>query len=892
MSGTRRARSWAERAIRALVRAFPFDFRADHGRALEQTLRAQHREATERGGIAALFRLWAEILGDVVTTAPREHLAILKQDTAYALRALRRTPVFAASAVLTLALGMSATTGMLAIVNAVMFRPLTVARPDEIISISNRTESLSASPWLSYRDLQDYRAATRVLADAAGSSISFASLKVDGAADRITIDLVTDNYFSMLGIGAAAGRVIQPERGRPWVDDRVLVLAHSYWRTRFGSDPRIVGHTVRLNGVPFTIVGVSSARFRGTEPLLRAAAYAPAGTYKVFSAGYSGNPFEDRALRMFTVLARLNPGVTIAEARAELDVKAATLARDFPSTHKDVSLQIVPETHARPTPQLGPFLLRASTALAGLAALVLLITSANLANLLIARTATRSREVALRSALGARSGRIVRQFVTESVAVSVLGGVVAIPLVMFAMERLRAFVAGASAAATLDPDFGVDTTVMATALGIAVGAGVVAGLAPALWVLRSDVAENLRGSGRGVTARLGGALRSTLVVVQVALSLTLLVSGGLFVRSLDRARAIDLGFDPNGLLLASASPALQGYDAAQRLAFYDRVRNRIAAIPGVEIASWIQFPPLGITGNSAAVAPEPRPVDPKWRPPIASEGVVGPEYFATARIRLVEGRAFDGRDSAANAPVAIVNERLAQMFWPDQSPVGHYLIAYDARLEIVGVVQNGKYQNVAEAPLGAVFRPLAQVAPGSASIAIRTSRTLADVGPDVRHAFSTVDPDVAIYDVRAMTTHLDNGSAFFPFRLAAFMTSLFGGMGILLASIGLYGMVAYQVGQRAREFGVRMALGAVATDIIRDVLWQGGRFAAIGIVVGLVLSAGVAQLLRGLLVGVSPFDPVTYVLVSVFLTAVCLLASVIPARRATTVNPLATLRAE
>jgi len=277
---------------------------------------------------------------------------------------------------------------------------------------------------------------------------------------------------------------------------------------------------------------------------------------------------------------------------------------------------------------------------------------------------------------------------------------------------------------------------------------------------------------------------------------------------------------------------------------------------------------------------------------MASVAIVSPDYFATAHIRIVDGRAFDDRDGVATAPVAIVNETLAQKFWPERSPVGRYLIAGDVTLEIVGVVRNGKYQNVAETPLGAVFRPLAQITPGAASIVVRTSRSLEDVGPDIRQAFTTVDPDVAVYDVRSMETHLDNGSAFFPFRLAAFMTSLFGGMGILLASIGLYGMVAYQVGQRAQEFGVRMALGAVAADIIRDVLWHGGRFAAVGIGVGLVLSAGVAQLLRGLLVGVSPFDPVTYVLVAAFLTAVCLLASVIPARRATTVNPLATLRAE
>ena len=890
MSGTRRVRSWAERAIRALLRAFPFDFRADHGRALEQTLRAQYREATERGGIGALFRLWAEILGDVVTTAPREHLAILKQDTSYALRALCRAPVFAASAVLTLALGMSATTGMLAIVNAVMLRPLSVARPDEIISISNRT----GATRVSYRDLQDYRAATRVLDDAIGLAPRAASLNVDGAAERITINLVTDNYFSMLGVGAAAGRVIQPEHGRLWIDDRVLVLAHSYWRSRFGSDPRVVGRTVRLNGTPFTIIGVASSRFRGTEPLLRAAAYAPAGTYDVFNAGYesSGNPFEDRASRMFAVLARLRPGITIAEARAELDVKAAAQARDFPATHKDVSLRIVPETHTRPTPELGPFLRRASSALAGLAAIVLLITSANLANLLMARAATRNREVALRAALGARRGRIVRQLVTESVVVSVLGGLLAIPIGMFAMQRLRAFVAGASAAFTLDPDFSVDANVVVVALGIAVSAGVVAGLAPALWVLRSDVADVLRSAGRGVTTRFGGAVRGTLVVIQVALSLTLLVSGGLFVRSLDRARAVDLGFDRNGLLLASAWPGLQRYDAAQRLAFYDRVRTRIAAMPGVETAAWIQFPPLGITGDSGPVAPDPRPSDPDWRPPIASRAVVSPEYFATAHIRIVDGRAFNNRDGVGSAPVAIVNETLARKFWPDRSPVGRYLIVDDARLEIVGVVQNGKYQNVAEAPRGAVFRPLDQIAPPFASIAVRTDRSLADVGPDIRQAFTIVDPDVAAYDVRSMETHLDNGSAFFPFRLAAFMTSLFGGMGILLASIGLYGMVAYQVGQRAQEFGVRMALGADAADIIGGVLSQGGRFAIVGIGVGLVLSAGLAQLLRGLLLGGSPFDPVIYVLVSGFLTVVCLLASFIPARRATAVDPLETLRAE
>jgi putative ABC transport system permease protein len=888
MTAARSRPSRTERVIRALLRVFPIDFRADHGVALEQTLRAQYRDARDLGGPRALLRLWLEIAGDLVTTAPGEHLAIVRQDLSHTLRGLRRAPVFAASAVLTLALGMSAATGMVAIVNAVMFRPLTVERPREIISISNRTGPM----WVSYADLQDFRT-TPLLADAAGFAPRPASLNVGGEAERITIDLVTDNYFSMLGVTAAAGRLIQPERDRPWIDDAVLVLSYDYWRGRFGGDPAVIGRSVRVNGATFTIIGVASSRFRGTEPLVRAAAYVPASAADAFSERPRGTVFEDRAWRTFAVLARLAPGATIEQARAALEVKAAALAREFPSTNKDVSLRIVPETHTRPTPQLGPFLRVASTALAGLSAIVLLITSANLANLLMARAATRNREMALRAALGARRGRIVRQLLTEGVVVSVLGGLVAIPIVALAINRLRAFISGASAVATFDPDFSLDAGVLTVTMAIAVGAGIVAGLAPAMWVLRSDAATDLRSTSRGVTHRAGGAVRGTLVVVQVALSLTLLVTGGLFVRSLDRAKDVDLGFEPDGLVLASASPGLQAYDAAKRLAFYERVRDRLGALPGVEAAAWIQFPPLGVIGDeSAEVAPEPRPVDPAWRPPVATEVVVSPEYFTTARVALVEGRAFNRGDAAGTVPVVIVNETLARRFWPNQSPVGRHLTADGVRLEVIGVVRNGKYQNISEDPRPAIFTPLERTVPGTASIAVRTSRPLEDVAPEIRRAFRAVDPDVVVFDVRTMATHLDNGAAFFPFRLAAFMTSLFGGMGVLLAGIGLYGMVAFQVGRRTQEIGVRMALGASAAVIIRDVLVQGGRSALIGIAIGVVLSTGLAQLLKGLLFGVNPFDPLTYLMVAVFLAAICLVASLVPARRALAVDPLIALRAD
>jgi predicted permease len=890
MTAPRRPASWVDRACRALLRVFPFDFRADHGHDLELTLRAQHRDARREGTLVALVRLWFDVLRDVVTTAPREHAAVLKQDIGYALRSLHRAPVFAVSAVLTLALGMSAMTGMFAVLNAVMFRPLTVDHPEQLVSISNRT-GLGFN--VSYKDFQDYRAETSVLEDAIGSASRVAAMNARGSTERITIQLVTDNYFSMLGVQPAAGRLIRPDEGRAPGDAPVVVLSYAYWQSRFGGDPSIVGERVRFGSQPFTVFGVSSSAFRGTESLLRVSAYVPAWMVDGFmSFGPRQSVFNDRSFRTFSVLGRLKPGVSLEQARAALDVRAALLARDYPETHKDVSLRVVPETQTRPTPEAGAFLRVAATALAALAALVILITSANVANLLLARAASRSREVALRAALGARRGRIARQFLTEGVTLALFGGIAAIPAVMFATTALRNVVSNASSVAAFDPDFGLDVRVLAAMLLMAIGAGVVAGLAPAVVAYRSDLGSSLKSGARGASGQSGGGMRNMFVVAQVALSLTLLVTGGLFIRSLDAARRIDLGFEPQGLLLATTAPALQGYDFDKRLAFYDAAQDRLVAIPGVEQAAWIQFPPLGIIGDGAVVVPEPKPSDPDWRAPMASEAQISPDYFSTARVRLVEGRAFDTRDRAGSTLVVIINQTLANQFWPGQSPIGRGLIADGDRLEVVGVVQNGKYRNVNESPLGAIFRPVAQTAPPTATVAIRTSGSAIELTRAVRQALAQADPEVTLYDVRPMLEHLDNGNAFFLFRVGAFMTSLFGGMGVLLASVGLYGMIAYHVGQRTQEIGVRMALGAKAGDIIRDVLSRGARCALAGIGVGIVIAAGLAQFLKGLLVGVSPFDPVTYAAVAGLLGAICLVASFVPARRAITIDPLAALRAD
>jgi predicted permease len=813
----------------------------------------------------------------------------LRRDLQHSFRALRRAPVFAVAAVLTVAVGMSAMTGMLLIMNAFMFRPLPVDRPEQLVSISTRDAHATLPHGLSFLDLQDYRAGSDVLSDAIGYMARGGVLNAGDGADRLALQIVTDNYFSMLGVTAAAGRLIQPAEGRGRGDAPVIVLAYDYWQSRFGGDPSVVGRPVRVSGRPFTVIGVASRTFHGTEALFRIDAYVPLWMWDALNEG--GSPvLTDRSAHDLFVLARLRPGVSIAQARAALDNRAASLARGYPSTNRGVALLVVPETHARPNPSIGPFFRVGATAMAGLAALLLLIMSANVANLLVARATSRGREVALRSALGAGRGQIARQFLTEGIAVSLLGGLVALPIVVLAVRALREFLARSITMVTVAPDLSLDVRVLAATFGVATVAGFVAGLAPALLAWRADPSGSLK-TGRDMAGP-SGRFRGALVVAQVALSLVLLVSGGLFVRSLERARQVDLGFEADGLFLATAAPGMQGYDAARRLAFYRAASDRISSLQGVEGVAWISIPPLGLIGDFVEVAPEERPADPDWRPPTTFEASVSDGYLRTARVPLVEGRAFDEGDSADRLRVAIVNETLARQFWPNRSAVGRILTIDDVRTEVVGVVRNGKYMNVSEPPQGMVFRPLAQSPSRFATVAVRTASTSPDPPAAIRQAIRDVDPEVAVYDVKSMSEHLDSGSAFLPFRLGALLAGMFGVLGMLLATIGLYGIVAFYAGRRTHEIGVRMALGARAADVLRDVLAHGARMVLAGSVIGVILASAVAQLLRTLLVGVSPFDPLTYGVVAISLLAVALLASWIPARRATMVDPIVALRSE
>ena len=818
-----------------------------------------------------------------------------RRDIHHALRSLRRAPVFAGAAVLTLAVGLTAVMAIFGVLNAFMFRSMPVSHPEQLVSIGTGPDAHVQIPHgVSFRDLQDYGNDRATFVDLLGYTVTVGGLTVDNVTERVTIYSVTDNYFSMLGVQPTTGRLIQPNEGRARGDAPVVVLTHEYWLARFGGDSSVVGRSVRLNGRPFTIIGVTAQSFDKAHSLIHPSAYIPLWMHDdVSNEPPDQSILESRGRHQLWVLGRLKAGVPISQARASLQVTAAGLARQFPDTNKDSSLVVVPETHARPNPNIGGFFRVAGTAFAALAVLLLLITSANVTNLLMARAVTREREVSLRAALGAGRGRLVRQLLTESVVLALLASAVAVPIAMLALRGFEQGLARSTEIATLRPDFDLDAGVLGVTLLLTLLAGIVSGLAPALMAVRTDLNLALKTGGRGASGELRAWFRSLLVIGQVALSLILLVSGGLFIRSLDRARQIDLGFDPDNVLVASAVPSETGYDTAQRLAYYNSVRERILALPGVERAAWIEWTPLATVSESGRIWLESQPPRTGEQAPMAAVARADPAYFATGHISILEGRTFTDSDDESAEPVAIVNQTLASLFWPKQSAVGRFFIVNGSRVQVAGVVPNGKYIFVWESPRPMVFRPLRQDVPSRATLVVRSPRAPADLLGEVRRTLRDVDPAVFVYDLRTMDQHLvREGGGFLAFELGATVTSVFGSAGVLLAAIGLYGMIAGRVTQRRQEFGVRIALGADRGAILRDVLGRALGLTSIGIVGGAGVAAVAARGLSTLLFDVSPFDPLTYGAVSLLLIGMCLFASFIPARRATRVDPIVALRAE
>src|SRR5262245_2844548 len=898
MAPTRGPLSVGSRIFQVLLRVLPFDFRDEHGREMEQVFRAQREGARRDGSIRALVRLWFETVSDLLTTAPQQHAAILRQDVAYTLRTLRRTPGFTGAAVLALAIGISASASIFTIINAFLFRPLPVERPNELVSIATLGDHHIEMPHgISYRDLQDYAGLTDVFSGLIGYQPRGLWLDAGTGAERIIAEAITDNGFSLLGVRPAAGRVFTEADART----PVVVLSHDYWQTRFGGDATVVGRSLRLNGQPFTVIGVANQRFAGLQSLIRVSAFLPLSTVQTQDEAVGLDWYENRDRHQLLVIGRLRPDVGIERAKAALATKVGVLAGQYPSTSKGTPLLVVPERFARPLPQNGPMFHVAAAVLSLLAALLLCITSANIANLLLARASSRGREIGLRSALGARRGRIVRQLLTESVVLALLGSAAAVLLATVAAAAMERGLASLAFDVPLRVDFGIDWRVVTATIAVALTAGVISGLAPALYTWRADVNALLRTGGRGEGSE-RGAIRRLLVVAQIAVWIVLLVVGGLFAKTLERARNIDLGFQADHVLTARVDLSLSEYDENRRRAYYRDVMDRVALVSGVRNVAWISGLPFGYEQGAATVAAGDVIPSAHEDQPESFSVSVTPEYFAVSRLPIVAGRPFDDRDTAEAPPVVIINETLAERLWPAQNAVGRR-ITFTADLsetdsfanthaEVVGIAKTGKYVLLWEAPRAMLFQPLAQATPSAATLEVLTASAPRGFASQVRAAMRSVDPTVPIYRMQSMSDYLEQVQALLLFRIGVLLTGIFGSCGLMLASIGLYGVVAYDVSRRTREIGVRMALGAPRADILHDVVAGAARLAVPGALLGVAITAAVAWPLRMLFLGVSPFDPMTYGVTALVLVSISLLAAILPARRAAGANPLDALRAD
>jgi predicted permease len=816
-------------------------------------------------------------------------------DVRHAGRRLCASSGVSSATILTWTVGMAAMTTILGFVNAFMFRPMPVDSPDRIVSISTGADGHVSLPHgLSFVDLQDYRKETSsVFVDLVGYQPTAMTLTVGGTAEPLATYTVTDNYFSVLGVQPAAGRLFQVPEGRARGEAPVLVLSHRFWQRRFGAAPSVVGERVRLNGRPFTIIGVASETFERAHSFIQPSAYVPVWMADDLTNTPAGaSMLEGRDKHQLWVLGRLKPGVSLDQARASLEVITRRLAQAYPADER-APLVAVPETHARPTPNVGQQLRSAGAVFVALAMLLFVLAGTNVANLIVARALSRERDVAIRSALGAGRLGLVSQLLMDSVLLALLANVIAIPLSVLALKGVEQWLAGGAIGVALRPDFSLDGRLVDITFILAVLAGIGAGIAPALFVTRRGASSLLNQGRQATSGPQSSRLRKGLLIAQVALSFMLLVSGALFARSLWNAHRTDLGFEPRGVALANASPRDAAYDVNRCLDFYVRALDRVKALPGIESAGWASWVPFSTSPSILPAWPANEAPEPGRQPPRIGVAQVTPDYLTTLRVPLRDGRGFDISDSQNSKKVGLINQALARKFWPNQHPIGREIVVAGTRIEVVGVVDDGKYTFIWESPQSILFRPLTQDTPGRATLVVRVAREGGNQLLELERTLRAVDPLVGVVGVRTMSEYLDvQGSAFLAFRLGAVVATVFGIAGLLLASIGLYGLMASEVRRRKQDIGIRLALGAPVSDTLRTVLGQAARVALIGVAAGAVLAVGIGKLIEPLLLNVKAVDALTYIVVGVVLVSTCELASLLPAFRATRISPATVLRSE
>src|SRR5215213_8887973 len=817
----------------------------------------------------------------------------LIKDIRYGVRMLTKNPGVTLVAILTLALGIGANTAIFSGVSAFLMRPLAVTNPNELIRPLEIAEDRGTTDEFAYPDFLDYRNQATSFTGLAAEDMIQVAINAENQNDVVWGQVVSANYFDVVQVKPIMGRTFLPDEDKTVGANPVVVLSHSFWRRRMVSDPNVVGKTVQLNNRAYQVIGVAPEYFVGTKFALALDFWTPISMAEDLRR--SPELLASRGSHWMNVIGRLKPGVSIAQSSAEVSAIAVRLNQAYPDERANTTQgQVLSEVDGRWEEMGSTFKSGGAIAMA-IVGLILLIACANVANLMLARAAARRKEIGIRVALGANRARLIRQLLTESVLLSLLGGGLGLLLAFWVTDLMQGFIPILEYN-IVNNFFALDSRALVFTLVISLATGLVFGLAPAWHSSNPALVPVLKGNPETVEGgrRRAFGLRNMLVVSQVALSLVVLVCGGLFIKSFRKAQTMDPGFGNGNGLIVSLSPTLIGYDEEQARNFYRQIVERVSHVPGVEAAGFARTLPLGDSSNSNG--------------PILKEGetlargtagrnimtnVVSPGYFNTMQVPILEGRDFDDRDQPKTQRVVVVNQRMAQMLWPGESAVGKRIfIGAESRdsLEVVGVVKTGKYRNLAEDPKPFFYYAIGQRRPSTMMLVVRPGVDPRSVVGAVRSEVQALDRRVPMYAVKTRADH--KTYALWAPNMAASFSLAFGVVAILLSAVGLYSVMAYVVSQRTREVGIRMALGANRSDVMKMITRQGMRLAAVGVGIGLLLALALAQVLSSLLIGVSGYDVTTFILVPVLLAVVALLACYLPARRATKVDPLIALRYE
>jgi predicted permease len=828
---------------------------------------------------AWLYRWWAD----------------LKSDVRFGVRMLLKNRGFSAIAVLSLALGFGLNTTIFTVVNAILLNPLPVrdaARLVQLDTVDAKTKVTQANfdkMGLSFPNFQDYRRQNEVFTDL----VAWLSLPVtwSGGAEprQVQAYLVSANYFDVLGLNPAAGRFFVSDEDTKPNSNTVAVISYALWADKFGSDPAAVGRTMILNATPYTVIGVSPRGFKGTVSLANSEqVWMPTSMYGQVLAGFFAENFNDRRFLSMTTFGRLKPGLSLSQAEASLKTIASRLEGEYPKDNGGRSVALSSLAEAAVGVNNHEQFTLAGAMMLGAVGLVLLIACANLANLLLAQAARREREMTVRAALGAGRGRLLRQLLTESTLLSLAGAAAGLILAYWGRYALWSY--RPSFIEQNDLDLSLDSHVLLFTLGIALLTGALFGAVPAIKASAPNLADALKAGGRGNSVGWrSNPVRSLLVVFETALALVALVGAGLFIRSQQNAQRIDPGFESQKLFMMAFDLGALHYNEGRAQQFYRDAVERAAASPGVQAATIAGNFPLG-GGFSRTVFPEGQDEASGYRGTLTLTNSISPSFFDTLRIPVARGRTFTDNDRKDTVLVAIATEAMAKHFWPNEDAVGKRFHFFgDTQLrEIVGVVKNTVVNQIGEEPQPVVYLPIAQEVSLIATLQVRTTGKPEAALATVRSAVQSLDSNLAITNVQTIHEIMNQG--LWAPRMAAALLTLFGGLALILAGVGVYGVLSYSVNQQRHEIGIRRALGAQGGDVLRLVVGQGLRLALAGLAVGLVLAGFFARLLVSLLFGVSATDPWTFFGVAGVLLLVALFACYVPARRATTVDPLIALR--